>query len=124
MSEAKKRPDLADAGADAGGAEDARVSTRSAKASVSTRVTRAAPWVGLLAVANAGMVDVPSVALVAAGVSVVAAHWIHVFGRRRLRRMRADDGVVLLGESEPKGTTLLLRDGRRVRGMTLDAPTP
>lgn len=122
MSEAKKRPDLA------GGAEDAHVSTRSAKASVSTRVTRAAPWIGLLAVAVAGAAGPSWVALIAAGSSVVAANWMRLFGGRRFRRMRADEVVeVLLGESEPKGTTLLLRDGggteARMRfGSATDVP--
>lgn len=120
----KKRPDLADAA----GADEARVSTRSAKASVSTRVTRAAPWVGLLAVAVAGAAGLSWVALVAAGLSVVATNWMRLFGGRRFRRMRADEIVeVLLGESEPKGTTLLLRDGSgteaRMRfGSATDVP--
>ena len=124
MSDTKKRPDLADAA----GADEARVSTRSAKARVSTRVTRAAPWVGLLAVAVAGAAGLSWVALVAAGLSVVATNWMRLFGGRRFRRMRADEIVeVLLGESEPKGTTLLLRDGSgteaRMRfGSATDVP--
>lgn len=111
----KKRPDLADAI----GAE---------KAHVSTRITRAAPWVGLLAVAFAGVMGFSSVALAAAALSVVATNWMRPFGRRRFRRMRADEVVeVSLGESEPKGTTLLLRDAggaeARVRfGSATEAP--
>lgn len=115
MSGSTKRPQLADAI----GAEKARVSTR---------ITRAAPWVGLLAVAFAGVMGFSSVALAAAGLSVLATNWMRVFGRHRFRRMRADDVVeVSLGESEPKGTTLILRDARgaeaRVRfGSATDAP--
>lgn len=85
----------------------------SARVAVSTRMTRAAPWVGVAAAAMAGVAGLPWVAVGVAGLSVLATRSMLLLGARKFRRLRPDDVVeASIGESETKGTTLVLRDQR------------
>lgn len=84
-----------------------------ARVVVSTRMTRAAPWLGVAAAAIAGVAGLPWVAVGVAGLSVLATRSMRLLGARKFRRLRSDDVVeASIGESETKGTTLVLRDPR------------
>lgn len=87
---------------------------------VSTRVSRAAPWVGALASIVTALVGAYPVAGLIAVAALAASYKPSVTRRRHLRRLRRDDVVeAQVSESDGKGTTLVLRtaDGTLVETL-------